>query len=435
MNAATDKPTKLMITQKTKHAAAAALALVAATTSGVHLAAQDSGALVDALVRREILTVQEAEEIRAELLREANASIISAIAKGKATNALSISGRIQGQYAGLQSDAPGTNPPAVNHFLIRRVYLGVDAKIGAEWAASLNYDFAGNLFDKAFISWGKVLGAHEIDINAGLRKVNFGLEETTSSGNLAAIERSAATRYFVEDNNGRRLGAASYRVGLFLDGNKSAASGKKNGFFYGAAVTNPERVATASDVGNVTTNTVALWANVGYGQKFSDVATTFGVAAGYLPGQGGASASDAAAEGGETFVASLYGTLKAGAFTLQAELLLASISDIPNVPDISPWGFWVQPSFKITDNIELLARYSYVDSDGRGVRVSDGIRSSASVGSAGTGDALHEYFIGANYYFVGNDVKFQIGYVGGKTTGATRNETVNGLRSQIQINF
>jgi phosphate-selective porin len=425
-----------MTIQKTK-TAAAALALAVVATPVARLSAQDSGALVDALARREILTAQEAEEIRAELAKEAHASIISTLAKGKATNALTFSGRFQVQYAALDTeaaDAPA-DPSTVHHFFLRRIYFGADAKLGADWSASLNYDFAGNSFDKAFVAWGKKFGDQELDLNVGLRKVNFGFEEYTSSGSLAAIERSAATRFFAEDNNGRRLGAASYRIGLFLDGNKSAASGKTDGFFYGAAVTNPERVSSVSDVGNVTTNTVALWGNIGYGKKFSGVAATFGAAVGYLPGQGGASSTDAAAEGIDTLVGSVYGALKAGAFTLQAEALLSNISNIPGAADISPWGFWVQPSFKINENIELVARYSYVDGDGRGVRVSDGVRSAASAGGAGTGDALHEYFIGANYYFLGNDVKFQLGYVGGRTTGAARNETVNGVRSQLQVNF
>ena len=44
-------------------------------------AAQDSGALVNALIRKGILTTQEAEDIRADLVREA-ASVLPAPAFG-----------------------------------------------------------------------------------------------------------------------------------------------------------------------------------------------------------------------------------------------------------------------------------------------------------------------------------------------------------------
>ncbi|MFN9981505.1 MAG: porin, partial [bacterium] len=47
--------------------------------------AQDSGALIMALVRKGILTDQEAEDIRAELLREAAVVPAPAFAGGKTT--------------------------------------------------------------------------------------------------------------------------------------------------------------------------------------------------------------------------------------------------------------------------------------------------------------------------------------------------------------
>ena len=54
-------------------------------------------------------------------------------------------------------------------------------------------------------------------IDAGFNKAPFDYEEVTSSGSLKAIERSPVTRYFDEPNNGRRLGAASYRTGLYAE--------------------------------------------------------------------------------------------------------------------------------------------------------------------------------------------------------------------------
>ena len=73
----------------------------------------------------------------------------------------------------------------------------------------------------------------------------FVLKVFDGKGNLKSIERSGVTRYFVEANNGRRLGAASYRIGAFLDGKKEI--NKELNLVYSAAVTDPERSETFAD--------------------------------------------------------------------------------------------------------------------------------------------------------------------------------------------
>jgi hypothetical protein len=86
-------------------------------------------------------------------------------------------------------------------------------------------------------------------------------------------------------------------------------------------------------------------------------------------------------------------------------------------------------------------RYTFVDSDGRGIQTSDGIRSSAS---GGTMNELMELFLGVNWYIVGNEakheVKLQAGYLFGESrdtiNGASGPKAnVQGLRSQLQVNF
>ncbi len=74
----------------------------------------------------------------------------------------------------------------------------------------MTYDFTSDGYDDAFFDWR---ANPDLTFNLGLRKVNVAHEERASSGNIRGLERSAVTRYFVESNNGRRLGAASYRVG------------------------------------------------------------------------------------------------------------------------------------------------------------------------------------------------------------------------------
>jgi len=394
--------------------------------------AQDSGALVEALVRKGILTAQEAEEIRADLLREAAEPPAVATAGSSLTTRLRISGRIQTQFASLDTDIAGTtaDPAPTNHFFARRLYLTARADLGPNWASNITYDFAGSLFDAAWVQY-KGSG---FTVDLGLRKVNLGYEERTSSGSLKAIERSGVTRYFVEENNGRRLGAGSYRVGAFVDG-------KQGAFFYGAAITNPERAVNsgaAASAGNGTRNQFAFWANAGLSGSLGADGSTYviGAGAGYLPDQGGRPVGT----GHDLTVYTVYADVRGlagGRFGLAAELLGADVErGVSATRDAKPWGYWVQPTFKVSEQVELVARYSELDSDGRGVSLSDGVRSAPG---GGTHDKLREFFFGGNWYLRGNDLKFQAGYVHGESRdlvgGGVASAKARGVRSQLQFNF
>lgn len=395
--------------------------------------AQDSGALIEALVRKGILNDQEAEDIRADLVRDASMPPAVGTAGSSFTTRLRISGRLQPQFAGLDTSiANAADPAATNHFFLRRVYLTARADLGADWNTNITYDFAGGFFDAAWLQWKK--GVHTVDI--GLRKVNLGYEERTSSGSLKAIERSGVTRYFVEENNGRRLGAGSYRVGVFADG-------RQGKFFYGAAVTNPERAITAAAAGaagTAGTNDLAYWGNAGFNGTMADGGTyLFGAGVGMLPDQGGkaSAAPFGVGTGNDLLVYTFYFDVTKGKFNLAAEYMGADVErGVSSTRDASPFGYWIQPAFMVNDKLELVGRYSFLDSDGRGVNVSDGVRSAPS---GGTMDKLVEMYFGLTYYIKGNDLKFQLGYVYGKSkdtvTGGAAEAEANGLRSQMQLNF
>jgi phosphate-selective porin len=265
--------------------------------------------------------------------------------------------------------------------------------------------------------------------------VNLGYEERTSSGSLKAIERSGPTRYFVEENNGRRLGAGSYRVGVFADG-------KQGNFFYGGAITNPERAITSAvsaGAGNATNNNLAYWANAGYNGKFDGGTYIIGGGYGLLPNQGGKTGTTpfGVGNGNDLSVYTVYFDVTAGKFNLVAEYMAADVErGVSATRDAKPTGYWIQPAYSVNNQLELVGRYSFLDSDGRGINISDGVRSAPG---GGTHNKLTEMYFGLNYYLKGNDLKLQLGYVWGKSedtvTGAFAEAKVNGLRSQIQLNF
>jgi len=399
--------------------------------------AGDSGALLDALVRKGILTDQEAEDLRADLSRDSQAFVMASVSGGKVTNSLALSGRMQMQYVGLSTDQ---NVAAANQFFLRRIYFGVKAGVGADWSANLNYDFSGGNFDKAFMEWSGYAGATPLALDFGLRKVNLGYEETTSSGSLKAIERSPVTRFFVEPNNGRRLGAASYRIGVYADlGDANARKGKTSGFFAGAAVTNPQRTETFGDAGvdgsksagGAGYNKPAYWADAGYSSAFSGGKLKVGAAVGFLPDQGGPSNSNIG-KGYDMSVYSIYADLTMGNFNLAGEYLAATVDSGAGVgKDAEPSGYWIQPSFALGEKFEFVVRYSSVDADGRGVKISDGVRSSPA---AKTGQKLEELYAGISYFIVPNGMKFQVGYTDSKLSNGN-SENGSGIRSQFQIDF
>ncbi len=392
--------------------------------------AQDSKALIDVLIQKGILNQEEATRIEKEMIRSVAASAVSTSGT-KSLGKLSLSGRLQIQYAGLGTDISGTTADPVNtsHFFLRRIYLGAKANLGQGWTSSINYDFAGSTFDEAKISWTKN-DAFNLDI--GLRKVPFGLEEWyTSSGSLKAIERTPGTRYFVEANNGRRLGAGSYRVGVYAGG-KSAS-----GLFYNVALTNPERnedaIAGVTSAGGATNNNAAYWGNLGYKGKSGDKFTyVLSASVGLLPDQGGKTLGI----GDDLTVYNAFADFTSGGFDLQLEYFGSSNQHgVSNTKNSKSSAYSIQPAYK-HGSLEYVVRYSSVDSDGRGINLSDGIRSAPG---GGTMNNLSEWYFGFTYFFRGNDVKWQLGYLLGESndtvTGGAAKAKTTGVRSQMQVNF
>ncbi len=315
------------------------------------------------------------------------------------------------------------------------MYLTLKAGVGGNWGATFTYDFSSGYYDDAIVEWKPT---PDLAFNFGLRKVNVGYEERASSGNLKSIERSGVTRYFVEGNNGRRLGAASYRIGAFLDGKKEINS--TTNFVYSAAITDPERsdlAADASAAGDNTTNHVAFWGNAGITGKLPNNGTWIaGVGAGFMPDRGGSGTTNFG-KGFDLTLYSVYFDMQAGRFGLMAEYLTADMQGgVSATRDAKPAGFFLQPSLLLTETVEAVVRYTTLDSDGRGVQMGDVFRSAPS---GGTMNKYDEWYAGVNWYLRGNDLKFQLGVQSGKTketiTGAPAEAKALGVRSQVQMQF
>jgi len=413
------------------------LAVLAGALLAPGVYAQESGPLIDALIRKGIITNQEAEDLRADMVREGNVIPSLVSGGGKNTNRLSLGMRIQTQYANLDTNINGAafGPVATQHVLLRRMYLTLKAGVGGDWGAVMTYDFASGGYDDAIIEWKPT---PDLSFNFGLRKVNVVYEERSSSGNLKSLERSGVTRYFVEGNNGRRLGAASYRLGAFLDGKKELNA--QSTFIYSAAVTNPERnesFTLSAAAGDATNNTPAFWGNVGLQHKLPNLGlAVFGVSAGYLPDQGGNSVA-ALGRGFDLNLYTVFADVTSGRFGFMGEYMTAKVEGgVSATRDASPKGFYLQPSYLLTDTIEAVVRYQSLDTDGRGVNISDVVR---SAGSGGVMNKFSGWYAGTNWYLKANDLKLQLGVEWAKTkdtvAGAPAEAKAVGVRSQMQIQF
>jgi hypothetical protein len=426
-----------------------ALLSLAVATSGVALAqSADNQALIDLLIKKGVLSDQEAKDITAQIAKDQSSQDVETNNDGFLQK-LTLSGRFQVQYAGIGTAINGNpvNPVSTEHFFLRRIYIGVNAQFGDGFSGVVTYDLANSSFDKALLEW-KQSPLFVVDL--GLTKAPFGYEENQSSGNLLAIERSTITRYIDEPNNGRRIGAASYRDGLFV-------SGTYEGFFYQLAATDPERNEYSGDstntavlvnglggvgsTGGATTNSFAVYGNVGYGMAFGkgtpyNGSFKVGYEAGFDPDQGGTAALGLG-HGQNISLSGGFGDLTVGGFRLVGEYETADVDSgvaVNKPANISGW--WIQPSYRFTKEWEAVLQYSYINSDGRGVALSDVIRSAPS---GGTMNTAAETYIGFNYYIKGNDVKLQTGYIHGESnntvTGAYAHASTDGIRSQFQIQF
>lgn len=413
---------------------AAALLSLAALYSN----AQDKATL-DLLVSKGVITKEEASK-----LSKGNVKIV---AKDKNVKGIKITGRVQTQYENINVEgfgAAGTSHAASkNDFIMRRLFLGAEANLGSGWSGTVVADFGRSGDDKNYLENAYITKAIDWELlhgklDIGYKKVNFGFEENTSASKLLSVERSLATRYWTEGNNGRRLGFGARHTGIFWNGKIDEIKGLE----YGAAVTspyndNPTEIPSSAD------NTLAYWANVAYsGSIEEDISFKIGVNFGYSPDTTSTNVSGGSVWGLNPYVtANLYG------FNIWGEFLISGIEngDITRTEDATPMGVNVGIEYRFDigewGKIGPTVRYSWLDTDGRGVSVSDGIRNANNAPGYSSFYAAQSVYAGVNWYIMDDSVKFQLGYEWAQFNGTPSNKSAsnfaesNTVRAQMQILF
>ncbi len=386
-------------------------------------------ALLDALVTNGYLTREQAETIA----KTPEPQVPEVLPKGKAVEQLKITGRLQLQYnyfnlSGGLND--GRSDP--QGFYFRRVYLGAEAKLAEDWSGTLIVDLGGTngniLLDTGLITWSGISG---MTVSAGWDKVPFGYEETTSSAKLKTIERSLLARAFDFP-----LRVSSQHTGIFVNG-KIGDSGLKYSLFFG----NNDNSSYRSDkhFSNVGAeyDGYSGFGRIQYVSEDSNVGKiVVGLDMGYV--QSGVYNMGVVADTNSHVWA--YGghvNYTLDRFAVLGEFLGATLNNARGgSDDASIYGFTLMPSFKLSDQFELVVQYAYMDTDGAySIIPGEAIRrSNASVSGCDKGQ---QFYAGVNWYIVSDDVKLQAGYEAGRfknpVDGSNGKSNVDGVRVQMQM--
>lgn len=417
-----------------------ALMLAAAIAAGGAYA-QDKATL-DLLVSKGVITKEDAAKISKPAL--------AISAKEKTTKKLTFSGRLQGQYQFINAEdgSGAASAESKNGFQLRRIYLGVKADIGNGFYGTITADFAktaangANYLEEAFLTKKVDLDYLTGDLNVGYGKINFGYEEKQSSAKLLTIERSVATRYFMESqkSGSGNLGFGSHYTGAWWDGTVRQIEGLE----YSLAVTNSQNYTLAPGGDS---NSVNVFGSVAYKGK-ADIGSGLGYKAGVNLGYGpsaNASSVLGGPENGEIFGVNPYVELSYGGFSMWADFLMANVQYGKRVAgalaDATPMGFNVAAEYKFDIGeygaLAPTVRYSWLDTDGRGAAVGDTISKGPKLG--GLFNAAQSVYVGLNWYIMGNSAKIQAGYewaqFNDRVSGAVDRVDVNAMRVQMQVLF
>ena len=402
--------------------------IAAAAITSVSAFAQDKATL-DLLVKKGIITAEERAKTLDEAAKARTASGLNKVfVKEDAAKRLTFSGRIQTQYesiGGTMTNNSGVETQAtdLSNGFMRRLYLGFKADMGEGISAELVNNFADNTLDKAIFTAENTYGTFVL----GYQKVQWGLDENTSSSKLLTVERSASNRFWNESVSSSSLGRLAFgarHTGLHYS-NKYAVDAAQT-LEYGAAIVNASQ-GQANNAGN----DIGTYANLIYTYKVTDtnkhsIGLNWGSARDTRNAAGtgtGAGINQATISGFNPYLKSQFDKL-----IVQAEFIgttnEAVTGSTPNAVERKPQGYTLLAAYKFTDQIEGVVRYSELDTDGQGATFGGLYRDGSNV--TGVYNKFDSYYVGVNYYFVDHNAKLMFGYENAKAS-----ELMSGLGGSI----
>ena len=410
--------------------------------------AQDS-ALLKSLVEKSILTPEEALQIKKE-------SVVVSATENTSAKILSFSSRLQTQYFMISAD-DGSTSDTISALQLRRVYLGTDATFSDTLKANITLDLLSATSSTHKLVKLYVEKKFDVDfaygnVKAGFLADNFSYEALSTSKSLLTIERSIASRYFAGSySNYGKYGYSGYgsiefggeSMGVYLHATPRSAEKLDIGF----AITSPQTYTITPP--NDNRNAPAFWLNAKYRDSFNFaddiVKLEFGAYTGFKP-QGSVEMSR------KEDVGTMYGVnpffkITSTRLTVWSDFLFVNMQygkANMQYANIMGTNLATEYRFDIGDFGKLAPafRFAYLDTDGRGCRISDCSRRGPNLYSDFTqyyNNALSLYF-GLNWYINGDNLKFQVGYERYKFWGEVnnnnaRNTDANSVRAMVQFIF
>ena len=393
--------------------------IAAAAITSVSAFAQDKATL-DLLVKKGLITAEERAKTLDEAAKARTASGLNKIfVKEDATKRLTFSGRVQTQFESISGETYATSSSAavqaqgLNTAFMRRLYLGLKADMGEGISGEVVYNFADDTLDKALFTAETGFG----NFILGYQKVQWGLEENTSSSKLLTVERSASNRFWSESassSNGR-LGFGARHTGLHY-ANKYAVDAAQT-LEYGASVANAVQGETAlASSASSNNNDIGVFANLIYTYKITDtnkhsIGVNYGSQRDARDAGGtiGAGLGDAKISGFNPYIKSQFDKL-----IVQAEMISTTNEARGASAQRKPEGYTLLAAYKLTDQIEGVVRYSQLDTDCQGANFGDLYRDGKNI--SGVYNKFDSYYVGVNYYFVDHNAKIMFGYENAKAT-------------------
>jgi phosphate-selective porin OprO/OprP len=294
---------------------------------------------------------------------------------------IDLSGRLQLDLAYVDSQVDSHH-----EFNVRRFRFGFKARFLDRFTFHLEGEFdpqdSNSFYTRltdAYLGWAF---SETGMLKAGKQSAGFTLDGMTSSKKLLTVERNNLTNniWFTEeyipgigvkgDKNGLQ-----YFAGIFSSGNGNPEFGDFTGGQFGLLTLGHDFAATSG------AKQALLRLNLVYNEPDPDNGFT-----------------------------NLLEKIASLTFSYEADASWGMRTDISAAsgylgqPDI--WGFVVMPFYRFNEHTEVVARYTYVKSDGdNGVRIARYERSLVD----GLGDRYTEVHLGFNYFWYGHKLKLQNG--------------------------
>ncbi|MBE6414004.1 MAG: hypothetical protein E7035_05600 [Verrucomicrobiaceae bacterium] len=256
----------------------------------------------------------------------------------------------------------------------------------------------------------------------------FCMEEFESGTRIMTPDRSIINMYFGDgDHNysaGEKrkytstLGFSGYHTGVSWHGRYH----KNENIIYRVQIVNskPQRIDFDG------ANGIAVFATLGYNRGGNYDYTRWGINFGYssrvVSAISGSTLPSKVRDYGDCVGINPYFWWSNTKFTLQSEFVLASakygatLNDenplyTTKSPRASPWAYYILTAYKFDINpfgeLEPLFRYTYMNTDGRGVNEGSVLYCAENMG--GLYNKVDSFYVGTNWYLQGNNIKYQLG--------------------------